>query len=202
VSLGLAPPGGRRPRRAWCWRVRAEHNLQGGDGGPAAAAPGAASPACRARARARWCRTCCTRRWLRHFGKATETPGAHERLLGADWLADAVFVDQSPIGKTARSQPGQLRRRLRRGARALRRRAAGAASAATAPGMFSFNAGDGRCPTCGGSASSTWRCSSSPTCTCAARTATAGATAPEILDVKIVRGPAPALAWPTCWSSP
>ena len=23
----------------------------------------------------------------RHFGKATETPGAHERLLGADWLA-------------------------------------------------------------------------------------------------------------------
>ena len=34
----------------------------------------------------------------RAFGKATETPGAHERLLGADWLADAVFVDQSPIG--------------------------------------------------------------------------------------------------------
>ncbi len=34
----------------------------------------------------------------RHFGKATETPGAHERLLGADWLTDAVFVDQSPIG--------------------------------------------------------------------------------------------------------
>ena len=42
---------------------------------------------------------------LRHFGKATESPGAHDRLLGADWLADAVFVDQSPIGKTARCNP-------------------------------------------------------------------------------------------------
>ncbi|WP_442975123.1 hypothetical protein, partial [Salmonella enterica] len=36
----------------------------------------------------------------RHFGQATESPGAHDRLLGADWLSDAVFVDQSPIGKT------------------------------------------------------------------------------------------------------
>jgi excinuclease ABC subunit A len=42
---------------------------------------------------------------LRHFGKATETPGAHDRLLGADHLSDVVFVDQSPIGKTARSNP-------------------------------------------------------------------------------------------------
>ena len=42
---------------------------------------------------------------MRHFGKATETPGAHDRLLGADHLSDVVFVDQSPIGKTARSNP-------------------------------------------------------------------------------------------------
>ena len=42
---------------------------------------------------------------LRHFGKATETPGVHDRLLGADHLSDVVFVDQSPIGKTARSNP-------------------------------------------------------------------------------------------------
>ena len=42
---------------------------------------------------------------MRHFGKATEAPGAHDRLLGADHLSDVVFVDQSPIGKTARSNP-------------------------------------------------------------------------------------------------
>ena len=86
----------------------------------------------------------------RHFGKATETPGAHEQLLGADWLADAVFVDQSPIGKTARSNPASYVgafdeiRKLFAGAPLAIERSYGA-------GMFSFNAGDGRCPTCGGS---------------------------------------------------
>ena len=42
---------------------------------------------------------------LRQFGKATETPGQHDSLLGVDHLTDVVFVDQSPIGKTARSNP-------------------------------------------------------------------------------------------------
>ncbi len=86
----------------------------------------------------------------RHFGKATETPGAHDRLLGADWLSDAVFVDQSPIGKTARSNPASYvgawdeMRKLFAEAPLARERSYTA-------GMFSFNAGDGRCPTCGGS---------------------------------------------------
>ncbi|SEK65818.1 excinuclease ABC subunit A [Roseateles sp. YR242] len=86
----------------------------------------------------------------RWFGQATETPGAHDRLLGADWLADAVFVDQSPIGKTARSNPAsyvgvfdEIRKRFAE-APLSKERSYGA-------GMFSFNAGDGRCPTCGGS---------------------------------------------------
>ncbi|MCZ8072864.1 MAG: excinuclease ABC subunit UvrA, partial [Paucibacter sp.] len=86
----------------------------------------------------------------RHFGQATETPGQHDRLLGADWLADAVFVDQSPIGKTARSNPAsyvgafdELRKLF--AATPL------AAERSYTAGMFSFNAGDGRCPTCGGS---------------------------------------------------
>ena len=86
----------------------------------------------------------------RHFGKATETPGEHDRLLGADWLADAVFVDQSPIGKTARSNPASYvgafdaLRAIFADAPLARQRGYGAV-------MFSFNAGDGRCPTCGGS---------------------------------------------------
>ncbi len=124
----------------------------------------------------------------RHFGKATETPGAHDRLLGADFLADAVFVDQSPIGKTARSNPASYvgafdeLRKLFAEAPLARERSYTA-------GTFSFNAGDGRCPTCGGSGfehvemqflSDVYlRC---PDCD-------GRRYRPEVLDVKIVRGP-------------
>jgi len=86
----------------------------------------------------------------RHFGKATETPGEHDGLLGAEWLGDAVFVDQSPIGKTARSNPAsyvgafdEIRKLFAQAPLALQR--------GYGPGMFSFNAGNGRCATCGGS---------------------------------------------------
>ena len=85
----------------------------------------------------------------RHFGESTDAPGAHERLLGADWLAGVVFVDQSPIGKTARSNPAsvvgafdEVRKRFAAAPLALERGYTGS--------HFSFNAGDGRCPTCSG----------------------------------------------------
>ena len=86
----------------------------------------------------------------RHFGKATETPGEHERLLGADWLTDVVFVDQSPIGKTARSNPASYVGAFDE-IRALFAQSPLAQQRGYGAGMFSFNAGDGRCPTCGGS---------------------------------------------------
>ena len=124
----------------------------------------------------------------RYFGKATETPGEFDRLLGADFLSDAVFVDQSPIGKTARSNPASYvgafdeLRKLFADLPLARERSYTA-------GTFSFNAGDGRCPTCGGSGfehvemqflSDVYlRCPD-----CDGRRYRA-----EILDVKIVRGP-------------
>jgi len=87
---------------------------------------------------------------MRHFGQSTEAPGAHDRLLGAEQLADVVFVDQSPIGKTARSNPVSYV-----GAwdaiRALFADAPLARERSYTPAKFSFNSGDGRCPTCGGS---------------------------------------------------
>ena len=124
----------------------------------------------------------------RHFGRASEAPGAHERLLGADWLADAVFVDQSPIGKTARSNPvsyvgafDEVRKLFSAVPLALER--------SYTAGMFSFNAGDGRCPACGGSGfehvemqflSDVYlRCSD-----CDGRRYR-----PEVLDVRLIRGP-------------
>ena len=87
---------------------------------------------------------------LRHFGKSTDSPGAHDRLLGADFLSEVVFVDQSPIGKTARSNPVSYV-----GAwdaiRALFADAPLARQRSYTASKFSFNSGDGRCPTCGGS---------------------------------------------------
>ena len=87
---------------------------------------------------------------LRHFGKSTDTPGAHDRLLGAEQLGEVVFVDQSPIGKTARSNPVSYV-----GAwdaiRALFADAPLSRQRSYTPAKFSFNSGDGRCPTCGGS---------------------------------------------------
>ncbi|RQO61858.1 excinuclease ABC subunit A [Paucibacter sp. KBW04] len=86
----------------------------------------------------------------RHFGEASETPGQHDRLLGADWLSDAVFVDQSPIGKTARSNPASYVGAFDE-IRKLLAAAPMSAERSYTAGHFSFNAGDGRCPTCGGS---------------------------------------------------
>ncbi|MDO9402418.1 MAG: excinuclease ABC subunit UvrA [Polaromonas sp.] len=87
---------------------------------------------------------------LRQFGKATETPGLHDRLMGADHLTDVVFVDQSPIGKTARSNPASYV-----GAwdavRDLFALSPLAKQRSYTASKFSFNNGDGRCPTCGGS---------------------------------------------------
>ena len=124
----------------------------------------------------------------RHFGKPTESPGAFERLFGAELLAGAVFVDQSPIGKTARSNPASYvgafdeLRKLFADAPLARERGYSA-------GTFSFNAGDGRCPTCTGSGfehvemqflSDVYlRCPD-----CDGRRYRA-----EILDVKLLRGP-------------
>ena len=82
-------------------------------------------------------------------GKATETPGAFDRLLGEDWLDDAVFVDQSPIGRTTRSNPASYVGAFD-SIRAIFAKARMSKERNYTAGTFSFNSGDGRCPTCGG----------------------------------------------------
>jgi excinuclease ABC subunit A len=86
----------------------------------------------------------------RQLGQATETPGAHRRLVGAELIEDAVFVDQSPIGKTARSNPASYVGAFDE-IRKLFAKAPLAQQRGYTAGTFSFNSGDGRCPTCGGS---------------------------------------------------
>lgn len=86
---------------------------------------------------------------LKLMGKPTEAPGAFDRILGAEQLADVVMVDQAQIGKTARSNPASYV-----GAfdpiRKLFAQAPMARERGYTTGTFSFNSGDGRCPTCGG----------------------------------------------------
>src|SRR5207249_3436354 len=82
-------------------------------------------------------------------GKPTETPGAHRALRGADRISQVVMVDQSPIGKTTRSNPAsyvgafdEIRKVFAKTPVARER--------GYTPGTFSFNSGNGRCPTCSG----------------------------------------------------
>ncbi|HET7669637.1 MAG TPA: excinuclease ABC subunit UvrA, partial [Burkholderiales bacterium] len=86
---------------------------------------------------------------LKHKGRPTETPGAHKALKGAHQVSDVVLVDQSPIGKTTRSNPASYV-----GAfdciRDLFAKSPAAKERAYTPGTFSFNSGNGRCPACGG----------------------------------------------------
>jgi len=86
---------------------------------------------------------------LKLKGKPTEAAGAHDRILGDDWIAEVVMVDQSAIGKTARSNPASYVGAFD-GVRKLFAQARLSKERDYTAGMFSFNAGDGRCPTCGG----------------------------------------------------
>ena len=78
-------------------------------------------------------------------GLPTEPPGAHRALRGADLVDEVVMVDQSPIGKTTRSNPASYVGAFD----AIRRIFAGLPESKQrkyTPGTFSFNSGNGRCP--------------------------------------------------------
>jgi excinuclease ABC subunit A len=87
---------------------------------------------------------------LKAKGISCDTPGAHDRVLGEDWIDGVVHVDQSPIGKTARSNPVSYVGAFE----SIRKRFAALEIARErnyTAGTFSFNSGNGRCPTCAGS---------------------------------------------------
>ncbi|HYD55758.1 MAG TPA: excinuclease ABC subunit UvrA [Burkholderiales bacterium] len=85
----------------------------------------------------------------KHFGKPTEAPGAFKRLHGAQHIAEAVMVDQTPIGKTTRSNPASYVGAFDE-IRTLFSRTKESKERGYTPGTFSFNSGNGRCPSCGG----------------------------------------------------
>ena len=85
----------------------------------------------------------------RLFYRSTELAGRFDRLYGADQISGVVLLDQSPIGKSSRSNPAtylkawdEVRRILANQAISLRR--------GYTPQHFSFNVDGGRCPVCKG----------------------------------------------------
>src|ERR1035441_1673185 len=82
-------------------------------------------------------------------GKPSDPPGAFARLEGAERIEAVVLIDQTPIGRTTRSNPAsyvgafdEIRARFAAEPEAKLRK--------YTAGTFSFNSGNGRCAACGG----------------------------------------------------
>ncbi len=86
---------------------------------------------------------------FRHFHGSKERPGKHKELLGVDQIDKVIVIDQSPIGRTPRSNPVtytgafSIIRDLFAKLPASKVRGYG-------PGRFSFNVKGGRCEHCTG----------------------------------------------------
>ena len=86
---------------------------------------------------------------FRHFYSSKERPGKYKKLTGLDFLDKVIVIDQSPIGRTPRSNPatytgafGQIRD--------LFAMLPGSKIRGYGPGRYSFNVKGGRCETCKG----------------------------------------------------
>jgi len=82
-------------------------------------------------------------------GTAAFDVGAHDRIEGFDSISDLLLVDQSPLGRSARSNPVTYTKAWDE-VRTLFARSARAVAKGVSAGDFSFNAPGGRCETCRG----------------------------------------------------
>ncbi|MEI2718846.1 MAG: ATP-binding cassette domain-containing protein [Gemmatimonadales bacterium] len=85
----------------------------------------------------------------RHFYRAKVLPGAHDRIEGLDQLDKVIDIDQSPIGRTPRSNPATYSG-LFTPIRELFTQLPEAKMRGYGPGRFSFNVKGGRCEACQG----------------------------------------------------
>ncbi len=85
----------------------------------------------------------------RHFYRAKVVPGAHQRLDGLDHIDKVIDIDQSPIGRTPRSNPATYTG-LFTPIRELFTYLPESKLRGYGPGRFSFNVKGGRCEACQG----------------------------------------------------
>lgn len=78
-----------------------------------------------------------------------ERPGKHTEILGIQHINKVIMIDQSPIGRTPRSNPATYTG-LFTPIRELFASTRGAKSKGYGPGRFSFNVKGGRCDNCQG----------------------------------------------------
>ena len=85
----------------------------------------------------------------RHFYRAKVVPGAHDRIEGLDHVDKVIDIDQSPIGRTPRSNPATYTG-LFTPIRELFTYLPESKLRGYGPGRFSFNVKGGRCEACQG----------------------------------------------------
>src|SRR2546428_10559074 len=81
--------------------------------------------------------------------RAQDRPGEHDRIEGAQHLDKVIDIDQSPIGRTPRSNPATYTGVFTL-IRTLMARTSDARMRGYQPGRFSFNVKRGRCEACQG----------------------------------------------------
>ena len=89
------------------------------------------------------------KRLARDLNRAHMRPGKHEALEGLEHLDKVINIDQSPIGRTPRSNPATYTG-VFNDIRDLYAATADAKMRGYAPGRFSFNVKGGRCEACQG----------------------------------------------------
>jgi excinuclease ABC subunit A len=86
---------------------------------------------------------------MKHFYGSKAMPGKHRRITGIEYFDKAIEIDQSPIGRTPRSNPATYVGFFSE-IRELFSKTESAKARGYTPGRFSFNVKGGRCEVCGG----------------------------------------------------